>query len=159
MTKELEGLADELLGTKPDAEKPTNTSATESNQSAVKKPEPARKEYITHSMVSDSYQKLIQYLKNEIEVSPTVKRLVDEYIANLVKARINEVEKTGIHWKPSYIPPWTIDWQDSTDRVVKAIATELSFSNRLAAIKDMISQLDSTELQGFQGNGGRIVLY
>lgn len=167
MTKELEGLADELLGTKKDTtsgnETPTSASAPKAKQPENRQPdvektaEPPKKEYVSHSMFSDAYRRFVSYLFNEFGVSVNIKVLIDEYLTSLVMLQMNEVNKPFSTRDP-YYTKYTIHWKESSTRAVKAIATELSFSNRLAALEDMIKKLDSTELYKFKGFRGDIRL-
>ena len=153
MNKELEGLADELLGTKTDDEKPAENKPPQDEKSA----EPPKKEYVSRSMFSDAYLRFVPYLFNELAVSVNIKVLIDEYLTSLVMERMNEVNKPFSTRDP-YYTKYTIHWKESSTRAVKAIATELSFSNRLAALEDMIKKMDSTELYKFKGFGGGICL-
>ncbi len=157
MTKDLEGLADELLGTKKDTasshEKATGSSATKDEKPA----EPPKKEYVSRSMFSDAYRRFVPYLFNELAVSVNIKVLIDEYLTSLVMERMNEV-KWDDERLDRYYTKYTIHWKESSTRAVKAIATELSFSNRLATLEDMIKKLDSTELYKFKGFAGQICL-
>jgi hypothetical protein len=167
MTNELEGLADELLGTKKKTtssnETLTSASATKTKQPESQQPkveqtaEPPKKEFVSRTMFSDAYRRFVPYLFNELAVSVNVKLLIDEYLNSLVMQQMNEVNKPFSTRDP-YYTKYNIHWKESSTRAVKAIATELSFSNRLAALEDMIKKMDAAELYKFKGFAGQICL-
>ena len=149
MTKELEGLADELLGGKKHTTSSTvNTTPakTPTVHQADKKPEHIPT--VPHRVFSDAYCAFVKYLFNEVNVSPSVKQVIEEHLINLVRDRFNEVNTSQTSYP--YYTKYTNHWQDTTTRVVKAICVELSCSHRLSALEDIIKNIAIEDLHKFK---------
>jgi hypothetical protein len=147
-TKELEGLADELLGTKKSGV--TNTEKSKLTKPTmvtpdVKNPTPSP---VPHSVFSNAYRAFVTYLFNEVKVSPSVKIIIEEHLTNLVRDRFNDVNTSQSSYP--YYTKYTNYWQDTTTRVVKAICIELSCSHRLSALEDMIKNIAIEDLHKFK---------
>jgi hypothetical protein len=158
MTKELECLSNELLGTKKgvatNTEKPklakqaTATQATPASPD-INNPSPTP---VPYRVFSDAYRAFVTYLFNELKISPSVKVVIEEHLLNLVRDKFNNVNTSQSSYP--YYTKYTNHWQDTTTRVVKAICVELSCTHRLSALEDMIKNIAPEELHKFKGFGG-----
>lgn len=157
MTKELEGLSNELLGTNKGGA--TNTETPKLTKPAtstpdVKNPQPTP---VSYHVFNDAYRAFCKYLCYELKISPNVKGVIEEHLLNLVRDKFNDVNA----YQSSYADytKYTNYCQDTTTRVVKAICVELSCTHRLSALEDMIKNIAPEELHRFKNFKNEIKFY
>ena len=139
MKKELENIADELRGIHPSSGICDTAQHTGKQNSAHPAENLGRKLTVSNTQFKEAYQAFAKYCEKELSVCDEVQEIFRQHFAAIIHNRIYNTN--------SYVfSGHTQCANDTRKRVLKAIITELSISNRIDDLEDMIKNIPIDEL-------------